>query len=87
MSEYDHLDTGDHPDPRITERRIRVSDVVLAGDGDKKWKNYYFWELEPEQIQDAINYYIDHQDEYDYDEDIVTIDELEEVLSLVDCTS
>lgn len=63
--------TPRHDDPRIADRRIRVSDILYALAMDEPLENLYFWGVQEYKIDAAVAYYRANRDWYEQADDTV----------------
>lgn len=61
------LEDAPRDDPRIQGRRIRVSDILYSfyrEDDTDPLDQLYYWEIEQEKVENAVEYYRENRDYY-----------------------
>lgn len=76
------LESATRDDPRIKGRRIRVSDILYSfywEDDTDPLDQLRFWEIEQEQVENAVEYYRKNRDYYEQaDEKVYDVEILDE---------
>jgi uncharacterized protein (DUF433 family) len=68
------LESAHRDDPRIEGHRIRVSDILYSfywEDDTDPLQQLYYWELEIEKVENAVEYYENNRDHYKQSDDKV----------------
>jgi len=79
LGDYEWLDDTGHWDRRLYTSRIRVSDILYALSSDKDFHNLEYWEVQKPEAQDAVQYYWDNREVFEYmDDDIYDVESLDE---------